>query len=108
MQKDLNDTEKERLMKEHEDSMKKFDENLKNEQQRTKDMLRKKLEERRRKKKSLEVGKIREEYAGEARQADQEERQKLAALQKESAKVLTSATPSLVPKPIKESKSKWT
>lgn len=104
MQKDLNETEKERLLKDHESSMQKFEENLKSEQERTKAMLRKKLEERRKKRKSVEMGKIREEYAGDAREAAMEERQKLAALQTESAKALTSATPSLVPKQIKEEK----
>ena len=104
MQKDLNETKKERLLKDHEASMKKFEDNLKSEQERTKEMLRKKLEERRKKKKSFEMGKIREEYAGEARDAAKEERKKLAALQTESAKVLTSATPSLVPKQVKEEK----
>ena len=104
MQKDLNETEKERLLKDHESSMQKFEENLKSEQERTKEMLRKKLEERRKKRKSVEMGKIREEYAGDAREAAMEERKKLAALQTESAKALTSATPSLMPKQIKEEK----
>lgn len=107
MQKDVNDTEKERLLKDHETSMKKFEENLKGEQERTKEMLRRKLEERRKKKKSAEMGKIRGEYAGDARVAAAEERQKLAALQTESAKALTSATPSLVPKQMKEDKGCW-
>ena len=105
MQKDLNETERERLLKDHETSMHKFEENLKNEQERTKAMLRKKLEERRKKKKSTEIGKIRDEYAGDAREAALEERKKLAALQTESAKALTSATPSLVPKRVNEDKS---
>lgn len=106
MQKDLNDTEKERLLKDHEESMAKFEENLKNEQARTKEMLRKKLEERRKKKKSAEMGKIRDEYAGDSRAAEEEERSKLAALQTESAKVLTLATPSLVPKPVRTEEGK--
>jgi len=108
MQKDLNDTEKERLLKDHEESMAKFEQNLKNEQARTKEMLRKKLEERRKKKKSTEMGKIRDDYAGDSRAAAEEERSKLAALQTESAKVLTSATPSLVPKQAKEEHGKIT
>jgi len=103
MQKDLNDTEKERLLKDHEESMAKFEQNLKNEQARTKEILRKKLEERRKKKKSTEMGKIRDDYAGDSRAAAEEERSKL-----ESAKVLTSATPSLVPKQAKEEHGKIT
>jgi len=105
MQKDLNETEKERLLKDHEDSMKKFEDNLKSEQERTKEALRKKLEERRKKKKSVEMGKIRDEYAGGAREAAQEEKKKLAALQTASAKALTSATPSLAAKQIKDEKA---
>ena len=44
-------------MKEHLENMSKFDENLKKEQERTKDALRQKLEERRRKRKQSEVDK---------------------------------------------------
>lgn len=102
MQKDLDEDEKQRLMKEHDANMKKFEENLKSEQDRTKEMLRKKLEERRRKKRSLEMGKIREDFADDAKQADADERRKLAALQTEGAKVLAAATPALGAKQMKE------
>lgn len=102
LQKEVGDNEKERLMKEHQDNMAKFEDNLKKEQNRTKEMLRKKLEERRKKKKSLEMGKIRDEFQVEVKEAAQEERERLAALQKEGAKVLTSATPSLGAKQIRE------
>ena len=102
MQKDLDEDEKERLIKDHEANMKRFEDNLKSEQDRTKEMLRKKLEERRMKKRSMEMGKIREDFADGTKQADQDERRKLAALQTEGAKVLTAATPALGAKQLKE------
>ena len=102
MQRDIGEEEKDRLMKEHEANMVKFEANLKKEQDRTKEMLRQKLEERRKKKKSMELDKIKAGYQDSVKSASAEEQKKLADLQTESAKVLTSATPGLAPKPIHE------
>jgi len=82
--------------------MKKFEENLKKEQDRTKEMLRKKLEERRKKKKSLEVVKLKEGFHDEMKGAHADEKKRLAALQTEGAKVLTSAVPGLASKSMHE------
>ena len=92
LQKEVGDVEKERLLKEHEKSISKFQMKMKEEQDRTKEMLRKKLEERRKKKLSAGMSKIREEFEEETKEAIQDEREKLSALQKEGAKMLTSAT----------------
>ena len=92
-------------MKEHQANMVKFEENLKKEQDRTKEMLRQKLEERRKKKKSMELDKIKTGYQDSLKTATAEEQRRLADLQMEGAKVLTSATPGLAPKSFHEKDS---
>ena len=92
-------------MKEHEANMVKFEENLKKEQDRTKEMLRQKLEERRKKKKSMKLDKIKTGYQDNLKTATAEEQRRLADLQTEGARVLTSATPGLDPKSFHEKES---
>ena len=70
--------------------MAKFEENLKKEQERTKDALKRRLEERRRKKKEAEEDKVKKTHDQDEEAAIKEERQKVAALQKEGVRALAS------------------
>ena len=65
-------------MKEHMENMSKFDENLKKEQERTKEALKQKLEERRRKRKQSEVDKSKVPTSTDGAKVDHETPQKLA------------------------------
>ena len=85
-------------MKEHQSNIVKFEENLKKEQDRTKEMLRQKLDERHKKKKSMELDKIRTGYQESFKTAISKERRILPDLGTEGTKVLTSMTRGLAPK----------
>lgn len=70
--------------------MSKFDENLKREQERTKEALRRRLEERKRKRKHSEMGKPEAiAVGGESPYQQTGTAQKLEALQRESAPILS-------------------
>ena len=73
-------------MKEHLENMSKFDENLKKEQERTKEALRLKLEERRKKRKQSEVEKpkMTESIRDDLLRGEMGTTQKLEALRQES------------------------
>lgn len=82
-----------KLMKEHEANMAKFEENLRKEQERTKAALREKLEARRKKKKDAEMQKIKASAKIETEAAEQKEREEMTALQKQEAERLKASTP---------------
>lgn len=67
-----------KLLKEHEENMVKFEQNLRKEQDRVKEALREKLEARRKKK----------------RDADEQNKKEILALQKEGAQMMSASTPS--------------
>ena len=92
-------------MKEHQSNLVKFEENLIKEQDRTEEMLRQKLEERRKKKKSMELDKIRTGYQESFKTATAKEQTILPDLETEGAKVLTSMTRGLAPKFFHEKES---
>lgn len=84
LQRNVDESTKEKLMKEHSEYMRRFEDNLKEEQTRTKEALRKKLEERRMKKKGIESGKIN-------KLLDDEEIKRLAVLQRTEDEVLPAS-----------------
>ncbi|XP_015775930.1 PREDICTED: uncharacterized protein LOC107354046 isoform X1 [Acropora digitifera] len=94
-QRGMTEEEKEKLMREHEENMAKFEANLKKEQDKTKAALRDKLEARRKKKKEAEMQKIKAAAKDEMQAADRKEKQETSALQKQEADILRASTPTL-------------
>lgn len=80
-------------MREHQENMAKFKDNLRKEQERTKDALREKLEARRKKKKDAEMQKIKAAAKVETEAAEQKEREEMTALQRQEAERLKASTP---------------
>ncbi len=80
-------------MREHQENMAKFEENLRKEQERTKAALREKLEARRKKKKDAEMQKIKAAAKVETEAAEQKEREEMTALQRQGAERLMASTP---------------
>ena len=80
-------------MREHQENMAKFEENLRKEQERTKEALREKLEARRKKKKDAEMQKIKAAAKVETEAVEQKEREEMTALQRQGAERLKASTP---------------
>lgn len=94
-------------MREHQESMAKFEANLKKEQEKTKAALREKLEARRKKKKDAEMQKIKATAKIETEAAENREREEMTALQKHEAELLKASTP-VTPKAPSDTRKKAT